>query len=100
MSPEHNFKSMKKLIKFNIMYKVSSQRSSHCQLMSGGTITKTCISSKKRKKMLSPYWEIALRKIKSIELHKKVIHNIGIANILIWIQRDWNPAEWNYCQNN
>ena len=39
-------------------------------------ITETCISSKKRKKMLSPYEEIALRRIKAKESIKKVIHII------------------------
>ena len=43
-------------------------------------ITQTCISSKKQKKMLGPYGEIALRKIKSIDLNKKVIHILGLAN--------------------
>ena len=33
--------------------------------------------------MLNYYGEIALKKIKLIELNKKVIHNIGIANSLI-----------------
>ena len=56
-------------------------------------ITETCISSKKRKKMLGPYGEIALRKIKSKESIKKVIHIVGLAFSLVCIQRDWNQAE-------
>ena len=43
--------------------------------------------------MLSPYGEIALRKIKLIEMNKKVIHIMGLANSLVGIQRDWNQAE-------
>ena len=34
-------------------------------------ITKTCILSKKQKKMVNPYGEIALRKMKLIESNKK-----------------------------
>ena len=47
--------------------------------------------------MFSPYGEIALRKIKSIESNKKVIHIISLANLLICMQTDWNQAEWSYC---
>ena len=43
--------------------------------------------------MLSPYGEIALRKILVKELNKKVIHMMGLANSLVCIQRDWNQAE-------
>ena len=50
-------------------------------------------SSKKQKKMLEPYGEIALRKILAKELNKKVIHILGLANSLVCIQRDWNQAE-------
>ena len=41
-------------------------------------ITETCISTKKWKKMLGPYGEIALRKIKSKESIKKVTHIMGL----------------------
>ena len=53
----------------------------------------TWISSKKRKKMLSSYGEIALRRIKSIESIKNVIHIMGLAFSLVCMQRDWNQAE-------
>ena len=56
-------------------------------------ITETCISTKKRKKMLGPYGEIALRRIKSKESIKKVIHNMGLTFSLVCMQRDCNQAE-------
>ena len=56
-------------------------------------ITETCISTKKQKKMLGPYGEIALRKIKSKESIKKVVHIMGLAFSLVCMQRDWNQAE-------
>ena len=56
-------------------------------------ITEPCILSKKRKKMLSPYSEIALKRIKSKESIKKVVHIMGLAFSLVCIQRDWNQAE-------
>ena len=49
--------------------------------------------------MLSPYGEIALRKIKSIDLNKKVILTLECHIRLVCIQRDWNQAELSYCHD-
>ena len=117
--PEHKFKSWLKLIKFNILHKVTSDKSSlftitllteglghreqrvrdrepirdfatfayqHTLRSLKSGIKETCISSKKRKKMVGPYGEIALRKIKSIESIKKVIHIISLAFSLVCMQ--------------
>ena len=56
-------------------------------------ITETCISTKKRKKMLDPYGKIALRKNTTIESIKNVIQIISLAFSLVCMQRDWNQAE-------
>ena len=49
--------------------------------------------------MLGPYGEIALRKIKSKELNKNVIHTMGLAIQLVCMQRDWNQAELSHCRD-
>ena len=49
-------------------------------------IIETCISTKKQKKMPGSYGEIALRKIKSKESIKKVIHIISLAFSLVCMQ--------------
>ena len=120
--PEHKFKSWIELIKFNIFAQsvfIGLHLHNHIanwRLRPQGAkgrdrepirdfatfayqhllkleITETCISSKKQKKMLGPYGEIALRKNKSIESIKKVIHIMGLTFSLVCIQRDWNQAE-------
>ena len=121
--PEHKFKSWIELIKFNIfaqsVFKQVCTLHNHIANWRLGPqgakghdrepirdfatfayqhplkleITETCISSKKQIKMLGPYGEIALRKIKSKESIKKVVHIMGLAFSLVCIQRDWNQAE-------